>query len=151
MPQDYVQFDMDWDPVSFLSEYQSIILPEFRKLERLGATSSTLATLQSMAAAQLENPAFFHDIHFGFNVIALLTSLALLILGLHRCAIITRERRRRRQEQRMDDAVRTALSLSKMNTEEACPHYVGTPMSGQYSHGSSLVMHNQLYPKANAP
>ena len=44
MPQDYVQFDMDWDPVSFLSEYQAVILPEFRKLERLGATSSTLAT-----------------------------------------------------------------------------------------------------------
>ncbi len=32
VPQDYVQFEMDWDPISFMPELRDLVIPEFQKL-----------------------------------------------------------------------------------------------------------------------
>ncbi len=123
---------MDWDPISFLSDFQTIILPEFRKLERLGATSSTLATLQSMAAAHLESPAFYHNIHFGINWLALCNSFGLVLLGICRCVSIVQDRRKRSQERKLASAVRSALLVNGNNyprdINDSCPQYLGMPI-----------------------
>ena len=61
IPQDYIQLEMDWDPISFLPGVREYLLPEIDKLSRMGATVTSLSTLQSMVAYRLEdlNP-FFH-------------------------------------------------------------------------------------------
>jgi len=150
VPQDYIQFDMDWDPVTFLPEVREFVLPEFKKLERLGATNVALSTLQSLVTNNLDNPPFFHNIHFAFNTIAIATSLALLALGLHRCRLLQQERRRLRRERRLQEAVRTAMSINGTKCEEDGPRYA-TPGPGSRRYSLLESSNQQLYPKPTAP
>jgi hypothetical protein len=85
---------MEWDLVSFLPEVQDYILPEFKRLEWVGATNVALSPLQSLVTHTMDNSLFYHNIHFAFNTIAIVTSMALFALGCHRCQMIHRERRR---------------------------------------------------------
>ncbi|NBR25620.1 MAG: hypothetical protein EBU08_17940, partial [Micrococcales bacterium] len=151
VPQDYIQFDMDWDPVTFLPEIREFVLPEFKRLERLGATNVALSTLQSLVTHNLDNPPFYHNIHFVFNTVAIMTSMALLALGLHRCRLLQAERRRLRRERRLQEAVRTALENNGSKYGEDCPRYATPgPGSRRYSiHEAASQL--QLYPKPSAP
>ena len=153
VPQDYVQFDMEWDPVSFLPGVRDFILPEFKKLERLGATNVALSTLQSLVTNNLDNPPFYHNIHFAFNTIAVITSLSLMALGLHRCQLLRRERRRLRRERRIQEAVRSALtSPIQPPYNDEVPRYAATPGPGSTRFSIVESASNlQLYPKPNAP
>jgi hypothetical protein len=99
VPQDYVLFEMDWGPVSFMPELCDLVIPKFKKLERLGMTSVELSTLQSLETAQLVTPPFLHNIHFGFNTVAFITASALITLALHRWYLIRQERRRQLKNQ----------------------------------------------------
>lgn len=153
VPQDYVQFDMEWDPVSFMPEVRELILPEFKRLERLGATNVALSTLQSLVTHSMANPPFYHNIHFAFNTIAIVTSMALFALGCHRCQLIQRERRRLRRERHIQDAVRAALiSPPQPPYNEEVPRYAPTPGPGstRYSIIESSASNLHLYPKAPA-
>ncbi len=155
LPQDYVQFDMDWDPVSFMPDVRDQIIPEFKKLERLGATNIDLSTLQSLVTNQMDTPPLFHNIHFGFNTVALITSLGILSLGLYRCCVIRKARRKAAREAQMREAVRVALMSPAKSAplyDDECPQYPPTltPVSGKFSQiGSQSNV--QLYPKANDP
>jgi len=85
VPQDYVQFDMDWDPVSFMPEFQDLVLPEFRAMsDQLGPSAVSLSTLQSIVASKMQTPSFFHSVHFTFNTITLIIAILLLALGIYR-------------------------------------------------------------------
>jgi hypothetical protein len=155
VPQDYVQFDMDWDPVTFLPELRDKVLPEFKRLERLGATNIALSTLQSLVTASLDNPPFFHDIHFVFNSLAIVTSLALFALGIHRCCLLKKERRRRRRDQQIREAVRANLVTPALTVryDEEAPRYQSA--SGPHSTRMStldVASNVTLYPaKPTAP
>jgi len=74
IPQDFIQLQMDWDPVNFLPGVREKLLPEIQKLGRMGATMTSLSTLQSMVASRIEDTSsMFHNIHFGFNSITIVT------------------------------------------------------------------------------
>ena len=152
VPQDYIQFDMDWDPVTFLPEIREFVLPEFKKLERLGATNVALSTLQSLVTNNLDNPPFYHNIHFAFNTVAIATSMALFALGVHRCRLLQKERRRLRRERRIQNAVTAALGHNGNKSEEDGPRYTTvTPGPGSRRYSLLESSNSQLYPKPTAP
>jgi hypothetical protein len=133
VPQDYVQFEMDWDPVSFMPELRDLVIPEFQKLERLGTTSVDLSTLQSLATAQLITPPFLHKIHFGFNTIAAITATALGTLAAYRCYLVRAERRRRLKDQFLQEAVQATIQATRNSThydDDFPRNYVHTPGPG---------------------
>lgn len=144
---------MDWDPVSFIDEYQDVIMPEFKKLEHLGSTTSTLAQLQSMAALQYNSPPMFRSLHFGFNAIAVICCLALISLGLYRCYTVTMAWQKQQQDIQLAAAVRQALAMSPAPMEkmdfDSCPQYgINTPLPGSRPFSMiGSVSNTQLYPK----
>ena len=72
IPQDYIQLEMDWDPAGFLPGVREYLIPEIQKLGRMGATMTSLATLQSMVASRMEDStSLLHYIHFGFNSVTI--------------------------------------------------------------------------------
>jgi len=84
VPQDYVQFDMDWDPVSFMPEFQDLVLPEFRAMsDQLGPSAVSLSTLQSIVASKMQTPSFFHSVHFTFNTITLISARTICCFPFH--------------------------------------------------------------------
>ncbi len=91
IPQDYIQLEMDWDPVSFLPGVREFLIPEIQTLGCMGVTTTSLATLQSMVASQLDDDSrMFHWIHFGFNGLAVFLLVILeLILG-YSCLLVSR-------------------------------------------------------------
>jgi hypothetical protein len=148
VPQDYVQFEMDWDPISFMPELRDLVIPEFQKLERLGTTSVDLSTLQSLATAQLITPRFLHNIHFGFNTVAAITATALVTLAAYRFYLIRAERRRRLKDQFIRDAVQATMQNTGARNhyeEDFSTTYVHTPGPGsKVSIGDSA---SNVYPK----
>ena len=52
LPSDYVQIEMDWDADSFMPTMKDKILPTFRELQRLGASSVPISTLTGLALAR---------------------------------------------------------------------------------------------------
>jgi hypothetical protein len=116
IPQDYIQLEMDWDPVAFMPGVREFLLPEIDKLHRMGATVTSLATLQSMVASWLEDTSpFFHWIHFGFNglTVGLVSLLASLLV--YRVLMVYRARPQQRQARQVDLAIRTALNRGPSN------------------------------------
>jgi hypothetical protein len=110
--QDYVQFDMNWDPVSLTPDLHDNVILEFKKLETLGITSVDVSTLQYLVTSQPETPPFLHNAHFGFNTMAMLTSMTLFMLGLHLCCLIRKYREWGLQEQFIKDGVRATLNTA---------------------------------------
>ncbi len=107
---------MDWDPVAFMPGVREFLLPEIDKLHRMGATVTSLATLQSMVASWLEDTSpFFHWIHFGFNglTVGLVSLLASLLV--YRVLMVYRARPQQRQARQVDLAIRTALNRGPSN------------------------------------
>jgi hypothetical protein len=148
VPQDYVQFEMDWDPIAFMPELRDLVIPEFQKLERLGTTSVDLSTLQSLATAQLITPPFLHKIHFGFNTIAALTATALATLAVYRCYLVRAERQRRLKEQFLQEAVQATIQATRNSNQfdDGYPRsFVHTPGPG--SKVSANDSASNVYPR----
>jgi hypothetical protein len=53
--QDYVQFNMEWDPISFLPEVRELILPEFKQLDRQGNEMKKINNLKELNTYHLNN------------------------------------------------------------------------------------------------
>jgi len=150
IPQDYVQFEMEWDPVSFLPDTRELLIPEFKKLERLGATTVTLSTLQSIATNRLDETPMLHKIHFGFNAIAVFTAAVLFTLCVHRYHSIHQERIRLRRERELQDAIRTAIGNNTLIFDEEGPRFTATPLPRDLRPSSS-ANEPLIDSKANAP
>jgi len=111
IPQDYIQLEMDWDPAGFMPGVREYLIPEIQKLGRLGATVTSLATLQSMVASRLEDSSsLFHYIHFGFNSLTVGLIIAVLVILAYRCITVYQLRRAEATARQVDLAVRTALN-----------------------------------------
>ena len=116
IPQDYIQLEMDWDPVTFMPGVREFLIPEIDKLHRMGATVTSLATLQSMVASRLEDTyPFLHNIHFGFNSLTILLAGILSFIVVYRVYTVCQERGKQRRAQQLDLAVRTALNRGPSN------------------------------------
>jgi hypothetical protein len=126
IPQDYIQLEMDWDPVAFMPGVREFLLPEIDKLNRMGATMTSLATLQSMVASRLEdvNP-MFHFIHFGFNSVTILLASIIVFFICYRVYTVYQARQRRTRAQQLDLAVRTVL-----NRNPSVPNLPAYPPDG---------------------
>jgi hypothetical protein len=126
IPQDYIQLEMDWDPVAFMPGVREFLLPEIDKLNRMGATMTSLATLQSMVASRLEdvNP-MFHFIHFGFNSVTILLASVIIFFICYRVYTVYQARQRRTRAQQLDLAVRTVL-----NRNPSVPNLPAYPPDG---------------------
>jgi len=128
IPRDYIQFDMDWDPQSFLLEVRDYVIPEFEKLRKYGQSRLPLSQLQTVVAGIRENPAsWFHYLHFSGNSAAFLVLMVVSLLGLIFCIRRRSHRNRLRQEKAIADAVRTALN--GMPTSSHPPTYIANPQS----------------------
>jgi len=104
---------MDWDPIAFMPGIREYLIPEIDKLNRMGATMTSLATLQSMVASRLEDVGpLFHWIHFGFNSLTIVLFLVIAFLIGYRCYSVYTARQRQFRAQQLDLAVRTALNGS---------------------------------------
>ena len=118
IPQDYIQLEMDWDPSGFMPGVREFLIPEIQKLGRLGATVTSLATLQSMVAARLEDPSsFFHYIHFGFNSVTVGLLVGVLVILGYRCLTVYQARRAENTARQVDLAVRTALNRTSSQNQ----------------------------------
>jgi len=128
VPQDYVQFDMEWDPVSFLPDFQSMVLPEFRKIsDGVGPSAVSLATLQSIVASRLMVPRFFHPLHFTFNAITFIIVALLAFAGGRYFYQRYRDRQTKLQQANVQRAVQSVLAkrtLSHYNDEIRLPGYM---------------------------
>ena len=78
IPSDYVQFEMEWDPHTFLPELRDFVLPEFHKLQRYGQSRIALSNLQSVMAYTKDSPSWWHNIHFSGDVLTVI----LVVIGL---------------------------------------------------------------------
>jgi len=123
IPKDYVQFEMDWNPQTFLPDIRDYVIPEFEKLRRYGQSRVSLGQLQSVLATMRENPAaWYHDLHFSGNALALACSAIAMFLGVYKCAQMTRRRRQERRAKRIEDAVRTAMNAANLAPPSYLPH-----------------------------
>jgi len=110
LPQDYVQFDMEWDPTTFLPEIRDYIIPEYQRLQRYGQSRVALSQIQANVAASLDSPKWFHNFHFSGNGVAIITSAILVLLALYKCWSARQQAARERRGRKIEDAVRTALN-----------------------------------------
>jgi hypothetical protein len=118
IPQDYIQLEMDWDPASFLPGIRDYLIPEIQKLGKMGATMTSLATLQSMVASRLEDTSsLFHYIHFGFNSITIGILMGVLVILLYRCYTVYQTRQAQATARQVDLAVRTALNRTSSQNQ----------------------------------
>lgn len=126
IPQDYIQLEMDWDPITFMPGIREFLIPEIDKLNRMGATMTSLATLQSMVASRLEDVhPLFHYIHFGFNSLTIILSSITFFFICYRVYTVYQNRRQRIRDQQLDLAVRTAL-----NRQPSVPNIPTFPPDG---------------------
>jgi len=118
IPQDYIQLEMDWDPAGFLPGVREYLIPEIQKLGRMGATMTSLATLQSMVASRMEDSSsMFHLIHFGFNSVTIGIIVGILFILAYRCVVVYQARQAEATARQVDLAVRTALNRSSSQTQ----------------------------------
>jgi hypothetical protein len=62
----------------------------------MGATVTSLATLQFMVASRLEDTyPYFHNLHFGFNSLTTLLAFIIFFLVAYRVLAVYRERANR--------------------------------------------------------
>lgn len=140
IPQDYIQLEMDWDPIAFLPGVREFLLPEIDKLNRMGATMTSLATLQSMVASRLEDVhPLFHSIHFGFDTLTVVLFGIIVFLISYRCYAIYRARQQRRRAQQLDLAVRTALNRSSSATNLSHTYLTDNNLSLDQFDSASVV------------
>jgi hypothetical protein len=106
------------------------LIPEIQCLGKLGAMTTSLATLQSMVAARLEDSnSLFHYIHFGFNSVTVGIVVGVSVILLYRCLMVYKARQAEataRQAEatarQVDLAVCTALNrTSSLNNLTAIP------------------------------
>jgi uncharacterized coiled-coil protein SlyX len=123
IPQDYIQLEMDWDPEEFMPGVREYLIPEIQRLGKLGAMTTSLATLQSMVASRLEDSnSLFHYIHFGFNSITVGIVVGVSVILLYRCLMVYKARQAEATARQVDLAVRTALNrTSSLNNLTAIP------------------------------
>jgi len=112
IPADYVQFEMEWDPQTFLPELRDFVLPEFHRLQRYGQSRIALSNLQSVMAFTADAPAWFHNIHFSGNAVTIFLIIILLAVLTYRSLISRARRARARRGRMIEDAVRTALNAN---------------------------------------
>jgi hypothetical protein len=112
IPQDYIQFDMEWDPLTFLPDLRDYVIPEYHRLQRYGASRVSLAQLQSNIANLQDTPRWYHNFHFSGNTIAIVTAAIGLCITLFMCIQSQRKRARERRGRKIEDAVRLALYTS---------------------------------------
>ena len=111
LPQDYVQFDMEWNPSTFLPDIQKYVGPEFHRLSQYGQSRVALEALQTAVASNDKlSPPWFHPLHFTANTVAIITAVIMIILGFVKCCRDNQRLRRERRERRIEDAVRTAIN-----------------------------------------
>jgi len=121
IPQDYIQFDMEWDPVSFMPTMRDHIVPEFQRLQRYGVSRAALSQVQANIASSKDQPAWYHNIHFSGNTLALLTALVGVTFGVYGCVRNCRRDARERRGRIIEEAVRTALNNGTPRTQLAMP------------------------------
>jgi len=128
IPQDYIQFDMEWDPQTFLPELRDYVVPEFHRLQRYGASKVTLAQLQSNIAHSQDTPAWYHSVHFSANTIAIATAIIGCCATLFMCIQSQRRRARERRGQKIEEAVRVALNAGTPHPHYNYPAPLALPM-----------------------
>ncbi len=143
IPQDYIQFDMEWDPQTFLPELRDYVIPEFHRLQRYGASKVTLAQLQSNIAHSQDTPAWYHSIHFSGNTIA--TAVIGCSVTLFMCIQSQRRKARERRGQKIEKAVRVALNAGTPRPHYNFPAPLALPMP-IVSHPSSTVFVQPVNP-----
>lgn len=126
IPQDYIQFEMEWDPTTFLPDIRDYIIPEFHKLQRYGMSRASLATLQANVANSLDYPKWYHKIHFSGNTISVITAVIGMLITAYMCIRSRRKSARARRGRRMEDAVRTALN--SITPRSQLPGQLALPM-----------------------
>ena len=141
IPQDYIQFDMEWDPASFLPNIRDYIIPEFNRLQRYGATRVALSQVQANVASSLEQPQWYHNFHFSGNSVALITAIVGLLIAAYMCVQSRRRRAKERRGRRIEEAVRTALNGSTPRGQLALPMPMPMPMSMPMTAPMSVVSH----------
>jgi hypothetical protein len=123
IPQDYIQLEMDWDPAGFMPGVREYLIPEIQKLGRLGATMTSLATLQSMVASRLEDTnSLFHYIHFGFNSVTIGIIVGVIVIVSYRCVMVYQARQAEATAHQVDLAVWTALNRTSSFSNLAAPN-----------------------------
>jgi len=86
LAQDYVQFDMEWIPQSFLPDVQKYVGPEFQQLTQYRQSKVPLSNLQTIMATMDNRPAnWFHNMHFPSNAVAIVTTCIIIAATLYKC------------------------------------------------------------------
>jgi hypothetical protein len=113
IPQDYIQLEMDWDPEEFMPRVREYLIPEIQRFGKLGAMTTSLATVQSMVASHLEDTnSLFHYIHFGFNSVTVGIVVGVSFILLYCCLMVYKARQAEATARQVDLAVRTALNCT---------------------------------------
>jgi len=140
LPQDYVQFDMEWNPQSFLPDVQKYVGPEFQQLTQYGQSKVPLSNLQTIMATMDNRPAsWFHNLHFASNAVAIVTACIIIAATLYKCCRDRAMLKRLRRDRRIEDAVRTAINGTPRMLGAQTPmpmytmgHVQSPPLSIQY-------------------
>ena len=124
LPSEYVQINMDWDPLSFMPEMQAEIMPAFTRLKRAGAESVSLPVLQSLIASGPPVPFIYHKTHFVFNLVAGLCAIALVGGVMYKVMQRIRKSTEIRNSKMIDEAVRNAMLSQQTISAPAFNHEV---------------------------
>lgn len=153
IPQDYIQFDMEWDPQTFLPTIRDYIIPEYHRLQRYGATRVALSQVQANIASSLEQPKWYHNFHFSGNTVAMITAVVGLLIAAYMCIQSRRRRAKERRGRRIEDAVRTALNSGTphhpMALQMPLPMPVSMPITAPMSVVSHAPSHAYTQPPVN--
>ena len=109
LPNDYIQFEMEWDPEDFWPGHLNI-LPAFRRLENLGVEVVSLPVLQSLVATQTDTPLYFHFLHFGFNGLAVICGIIIMGFCCFQSVRCCQRKARKGEEKKINNAVQQALA-----------------------------------------
>lgn len=93
IPTDYIHLEMDWDPLQFFPHPPSEVIPELNKLKHLNVTRMSLTDLRHSLTVSKLPFNFFHNIHFGFNIITISIFIFMVLICLYRCRANQLERR----------------------------------------------------------
>jgi len=85
IPADYIHLEMDWDPMQFFPHPPSEVIPELDKLKKLNVTRMSLTDLRHSLTVTKLPYNFFHNIHFGFNIITVSLFVFMVLICLYRC------------------------------------------------------------------
>ncbi len=129
IPSDYVQFEMEWDPHTFLPELRDFVLPEFHRLQRYGQSRIALSNLQSVMAYTKDSPSWWHNIHFSGDLVTVILVVIVLLLTVYRCLVSRARKERERRGRLIEDAVRTALNAGTPRQQQLMLPMVTHPPS----------------------